>query len=104
MDNMENKNKIEVEIFNQKFTLFSEVEGEKELRKLADFVDKRMRDIYQTTKLSSALKIAILTALNLADELLSKTNNDENNPELVNKIFNLVDKMNNLAKRDEEVE
>ena len=66
---MNSNNIVEVEIFNQRFTLFSELEGKERLQKLAAMVDERMREIYKNTRLSSAIKIAILTALNLADEL-----------------------------------
>ncbi len=65
----EQNNKVEVEIFNQHFTLYSEIEEKSRIIKLANMVDERMRNIYKNTKLSSAIKIAILTALNLADEL-----------------------------------
>jgi cell division protein ZapA len=100
---MGDRNKVEVEIFNQKFTLFSENEGGDRLKKLAKFVDKRMRDIYKTTRLSSAIKIAILTALNLADDLVKeKETKVHSHPDAVNRIMSLVDRMESIMAYGEE--
>lgn len=89
------ENKVEVEIFNQKFTLFSERDDKERIIKLAATVDSRMREIYRATKLSSALKIALLTAINLADELSEKTDGAlaGQDKEIVQRIFSLVDRM-----------
>jgi len=44
---------------------------EEYVRKVAAFVDGRMREINEAMKPSTTLKIAILAALNIADELMS---------------------------------
>lgn len=94
---MSSKNLVEVEIFHKNFTLFSEQEGQAHLKELASFVDQRMKEIYSKTKLSSGLKIAILTALNLAEELyLEKKNKNDSSPESVNQILELVKRMEAL--------
>lgn len=98
-------NKVVVEIFNEKYALFCDREGEDEhLKKLAAQVDRRMKEIYQATKLSSALKLAVLTALNFADEVSSKKELQEktNSSEMTRQILNLVDKMENLMKEGHE--
>ena len=58
----------EVEIFGSVYN----VRGEKDpeyLQELADLVDGRMRDIAQQVSTVDSAKIAILAALNIADEL-----------------------------------
>jgi cell division protein ZapA len=59
---------IRVEIFGQSYN----VRGEEEkayLEELARFVDTKMKHISETTATSDSLKVAILAALNIADEL-----------------------------------
>jgi len=98
---MAEKNKVIVEIFNEKYTLFCEKEGEEEnIRKIASLVDRKMKEIYKATKLSSALKLAVLTALNLAEDLYIKKENPEPqvNPEFTKRILRLVDKLEDIMK------
>ena len=66
---MSNKeNKIKVEIFGTSYILKGE-SGTEYMQELASYVDKKMREIQQETGIISPAKIAILTALNIADEL-----------------------------------
>ena len=59
---------IQVEIFGQKYSL--KVANDREyIRQLAAFVDARMKEVQQGTGTSDVYRIAILTALNIADEL-----------------------------------
>lgn len=39
------------------------------IRQVAEYVDNKMRDIDQSTSVKSSLKVAILAAINIADEL-----------------------------------
>ncbi|MDZ7344144.1 MAG: cell division protein ZapA [candidate division KSB1 bacterium] len=39
------------------------------IRQVAEYVDRKMREVDQTTAAKSSLKVAILAALNIADEL-----------------------------------
>jgi cell division protein ZapA len=59
---------IRVEIYNQTYSIRSDGDGEYIVR-LADFVDRRMREIAQGTLTVDSLKVAILAALHIADEL-----------------------------------
>ncbi|MBC7797875.1 MAG: cell division protein ZapA [Pyrinomonadaceae bacterium] len=59
---------IRVEIYNQTYSIRSDGDGEYIVR-LADFVDKRMREIASGTLTVDSLKVAILAALHIADEL-----------------------------------
>jgi cell division protein ZapA len=58
---------VAVEIFGQTYTLRGEGEGTY-LRDLAAHVDAKMREISDSTRTADTLKIAILAALNIADE------------------------------------
>ncbi len=59
---------IRVEIYNQTYNIRSDGDTEY-LTRLADFVDSRMREISSGTLTVDSLKVAILAALHIADEL-----------------------------------
>ncbi len=62
------KKSYEVSILNQKITIKSDAD-ERYIQKVADYVNKKIYDIVNHTKSVSTLNVAILTALNLADDL-----------------------------------
>lgn len=62
------KKSFEVNIFNHKFTLKSE-EDERYVQRVADFVNRKLFEIQEKTKSVSSLNIALLAALNIADDL-----------------------------------
>src|SRR2546422_10864778 len=59
---------IRVEIYNQTYNIRSDGDTEY-ISRLADFVDSRMREISSGTLTVDSLKVAILAALHIADEL-----------------------------------
>ena len=59
---------IRVEIYNQTYNIRSDGDTEYILQ-LAEFVDSRMREISSGTLTVDSLKVAILAALHVADEL-----------------------------------
>jgi cell division protein ZapA len=59
---------IRVEIYNQTYNIRSDGDTAY-LTQLADFVDGRMREISSGTLTVDSLKVAILAALHIADEL-----------------------------------
>jgi cell division protein ZapA len=59
---------IQVNIFDQTFRLRSANSGER-MRQIAQLVDERMREIASHTTTFELSKIAVLAALNIADEL-----------------------------------
>ena len=63
------KRMVDVKILGQSFTVASE-EREEHLRRVADLVDRKMREIAQGGRANgvSTLDVAILTALNIASE------------------------------------
>lgn len=59
---------IRVEIYNQTYNIRSDGDSEY-ITQLAEFVDNRMREISSGTLTVDSLKVAILAALHIADEL-----------------------------------
>lgn len=59
---------IRVEIYNQTYNIRSDGDSEY-VTSLAEFVDQRMREIASGTLTVDSLKVAILAALHIADEL-----------------------------------
>ena len=60
---------VEVEIYDQKYSILLKTPlGDSEVRKIAAEVDSRMRDIAAQANTPDSLKVAILTALHLAQE------------------------------------
>jgi cell division protein ZapA (FtsZ GTPase activity inhibitor) len=60
---------LDVEIYDQKYSIVLKSSlPESEVRKLAEEVDARMRDIARQANTADSLKVAVLTALHLAQE------------------------------------
>ena len=60
---------VNVEIYDQKYSIVLKSEmSEADFRELADLVDARMRGIAAVASTPDSLKIAVLTALHLAQE------------------------------------
>lgn len=60
---------VEIKVFGQTFSVKSDAD-EEHIRAVADYVNKKMEEILKKTKSVSTLNVAILTALNIADDLL----------------------------------
>jgi len=58
---------IEVMIFGQKYTLKGQG-ANNDIQQVAGYVDRKMKDISEGTSTVDSLKVAILAALNIADE------------------------------------
>jgi cell division protein ZapA len=58
----------DVEIYGQRYKIKG-VGGEQYIAELSFFVDKKMREISEHTPTVDSLKVAILAAINIADEL-----------------------------------
>ena len=60
---------VDVEIYDQKYSIVLRSSlSESEVRKLAEDVDARMRDIARQANTADSLKVAVLTALHMAQE------------------------------------
>ena len=68
MDATSSSPTIRVEIYNQTYNIRSDGDTEYIIQ-LAEFVDSRMREISSGTLTVDSLKVAILAALHIADEL-----------------------------------
>lgn len=69
MDEKKNTvNRVTVNIFSEEYIVKGE-ENPEYIQMLAAFVDRRMRAIHQRNPSLSVTKVAVLTALNLSDEL-----------------------------------
>lgn len=60
---------IKVEIYGAQYTLRASVEDEEKVHRIAQLVDSMMRKIRDKTGYDSPANLAILAALNIADQL-----------------------------------
>ncbi len=60
---------VNVRIYNQTYTIRSSDGNAERTQQLAALVDERMREIAKSALTSDSLKLAILAALHIADEL-----------------------------------
>jgi len=58
---------IQVEIYDQEYHMRGDLDPEY-IQKLASFLDQKMRSIAARTQTVDSLRVAVLAALNLADE------------------------------------
>jgi cell division protein ZapA len=70
------KRSIEVEIFGHRYTVKSEF-PEEQVKQVTAYVNGKMREVAQGTKSVDSLHIAILTALNIAQDYLQEKGNNE---------------------------
>ena len=61
-------NSVTVEIYGSEYRIRGDAD-EESIQEIAHYVDSKMSEISDATTMSSALKVAILAALNIAGEL-----------------------------------
>lgn len=61
---------MKIQIFDQTYNVNADG-NEEYLTELAAYVDKKMRDVSESTKMVDSVKVAVLAALNIADETLT---------------------------------
>jgi cell division protein ZapA len=61
---------MKIEIYDQIYNVNSG-QDEEYLKTLADYVDGKMREVADATRIADSLKVAVLTALNIADEMFT---------------------------------
>jgi cell division protein ZapA (FtsZ GTPase activity inhibitor) len=77
---------IDVEIYDQKYTIVLKSDmQEAEVLRIADDVDERMREISAVAHTPDSLRIAVLTALHLAQELRELRKSSEQNEIIIRK-------------------
>lgn len=82
------KRAVDVEIMGEKFTVRSDAE-ESHVRKVAGYVDGKMQEVMKTTKPIGKSSVAMLAALNIADEYQRLKDSHEA----------MIQRLNHLSKR-----
>jgi cell division protein ZapA len=67
-------NRVKVEIYGQSYTMSGDVD-EAYVQKLAGYVDEKMRAVATATQTVDSVRVAVLAAMALADELHSREDN-----------------------------
>jgi cell division protein ZapA len=75
---------VEVEIYGQAFRIAIGDATPEYIQRLASYVDERMRAITVTTRALSVNRMAILAALNIADDLFKLQEHYEQSSQLFN--------------------
>lgn len=89
---------IRVEIYNQTYNIRSDGDSEY-ITELAEFVDRRMREISSCTLTVDSLKVAILAALHVADELHRlKRLHEQSDAQLATRSSECVEMLDRLLK------
>ena len=77
---------IDVEIYDQKYSIILKADiQEADVRRIAEDVDDRMRAISAVANTPDSLKIAVLAALHLAQELRELRRSSEQNEVIIRK-------------------
>ena len=61
---------MKIDIYDQSYNVSTD-QNEEYLRELAAYVDGKMREVAEATRIVDSLKVSVLAALNIADELFS---------------------------------
>lgn len=61
---------MKIEIYNQTYNVNADG-NEEYLKELAAFVDQKMRSVAEATQTIDSVRVAVLAALNIADELFT---------------------------------
>ena len=69
---MEEKGVVHVDIFGSQYTIRKGSEDSDYIVRVAAYVDQKMREINEKLPVASVAKVAVLTSLNLADELFKE--------------------------------
>jgi cell division protein ZapA len=61
---------VKVEIYDQSYNVNAEG-NEDYIREIAAYLDGKMRDVAESTRMVDSVKVAVLAALNITDELFA---------------------------------
>jgi len=90
-------NLTEVEIYGQAYKIRG-AGGKLYIQELADYVDKKMKEISDMTNTADSLKVAILAAINITDEYFKTKKELERAERVVSeKIAKLIKELDQLA-------
>ncbi len=87
------KNVLKVRIYGADYSVRSH-EGVNRIQDVAEYVDKKMREVDNTVRVDSSLKVAILASLNISHELFrERQENADIRRQLEDKIRELSDRI-----------
>ena len=89
---METPGYVEVTIFGEKYKLISTYKDQERISKIANLVDDRMENLSKRFPSYSKAKIAILTSLNMADELFKLYSDQDKIKDKVKNMIQLIEK------------
>ena len=69
---MEDRGVVHVDIFGSQYTIKKGSEDSDYIVRVAAYVDQKVREINEKLPVASVAKVAVLTSLNLADELFKE--------------------------------
>ncbi len=91
---MEKERLVEIKVFGQVYTVKTDADGD-HIQRVAQYVNEKIDEVVKNTKSVSSLNVAILTALNIADDLIKeKAKRLALLQEVEQKSKNLVEKIN----------
>lgn len=93
---------ISVNILDKSYQVSCPPEEERALKESAELLDKKMRQIRENGNVIGIERIAVMAALNLANELLQKQDALENSQEI--KIQNLCEKIDQVLIKHSQIE
>lgn len=62
---------MKIEIYDQTYNVNAEGQNEEHLKEIASYVDSKMREVAEATRMVDSVKVAVLAALNIADEMFA---------------------------------
>jgi len=90
------ENKVVVNIYGEDYPLAG-VEDPSQVSKIADFVDSRMKEIAENSRIKARDKMAILSVMSIASELMDKKDEMETYKADINGQFNeLLTRLDNV--------
>jgi len=92
----EDEDRIKVNIHGVEYTISGDID-EDYVKRLAKYVDEKMWEVAESNALTSDTKIAVLVALNIANELfIMKESNARERKEATRKTKNLLEKIEDI--------
>jgi cell division protein ZapA len=92
-----NGNAIKLTIYGTEYPIKGDTDIDY-IKQVAGYVDQKMYEVERNTSAKSSLKVAILAALNIADELFRERSEKENS------IKKFEDRLNRLSKLIEDLD
>lgn len=85
------KKQIEIKVMGQKFVIRSD-STEEYVNEVATFVDQKMNEIIKNSKAVASLNVAILAAMNIADEYLKfRSQSERQHTQVEKKIKDVIE-------------